>query len=134
MPTGGRLFAYGTLRDSDVLAAVLGRQPAVEGAGRLAGHVALAVVGDSYPILVPRAGAWAAGTILAGLAPADWRALDRYEGTGYRRLAVRIVTTDGTVMAEAYFPAKGLKPGALAWDLDDWTRRHKPAFLRRLRP
>ncbi len=130
----GRLFAYGTLQDPDVLAAVLGRQPGIEARGRLRGHVALTVIGDSYPILVPRPGAATPGTVLGPLSPADWLALDRYEGPGYRRLAVRVATDCGALAAEAYFPARGLKPGPAAWILDDWTRRHKPSFLRRLRP
>lgn len=132
MPTG-RLFAYGTLRDPDVRAAVLGRQPAAEARGRLHGHVALTVIGDSYPVLVPRAGAATSGAILSGLSRADWLALDRYEGPGYRRLPVRVATSGGMFAAEAYFPTRGLKAGDAAWDLDGWTRRHKQAFLRRLR-
>lgn len=134
MPAG-RLFAYGTLQDPDVQTAVLGRRAAVEARGRLHGHVALTVVGDSYPMLVPRPGAATSGTILCDLSPADLQALDRYEGTGYRRGAVRI-TADGGMMiaAEAYFPVKGLTAGAAAWRLDDWTRRHKRAFLGQLRP
>ncbi len=130
----GRLFAYGTLRDPDILTAVLGRCPELGAVGRLPGHVALAVVGQSYPILVPRAGATTPGTILSGLSDADWQALDRYEGTDYRRQAVRVTTAGGIVVAQAYFPLKGLKPGSDAWDLDDWARRHKRAFLRLLRP
>ncbi len=133
MPAG-RLFAYGTLRDPDVLSTVLGRVPAIEGAARMHGHVALTVVGDCYPILVPRAGAVTPGSILAGLGPADWLALDRYEGTGYRRLPVRVSTAGGMVAADAYFPLRGLQATAVAWDLAGWTRQYKPAFLRRLRP
>lgn len=131
---GARLFAYGTLRDPDVLRAVLGRVPATDAGARMHGHVALTVVGDSYPILVPRAGAVTPGSILAGLGAADWLALDRYEGPGYRRLPVRVSTADGMVAADAYFPLRGLRATDAAWDLADWTRRHKPAFLRRLRP
>lgn len=129
----GRLFAYGTLRDPDVLAAVLGHRPAVAGLGRLHGHVALTVAGESYPILVPRPGAATTGTILAGLTAADWQALDRYEGAGYRRLPILVSTGAGMVSADAYIPARGLTAGTTVWDLADWTRRHKPAYLRRLR-
>jgi len=45
-----------------------------------------------------------------------------------------VTTGHGIVIAQAYFPSKGLTPAAGTWDLDAWTRRHKPAFLRQLRP
>lgn len=124
-----RLFAYGTLRDPDVLAAVLGRRPELGPQGRLAGHVALTVVGDCYPILVPRAGAATVGTFVSGLSGADWQRLDRYEGSGYCRQPVRVASSLGAIAAQAYFPRRLLKAGPSPWDLDDWTRRHKQAFL-----
>jgi len=125
-----RLFAYGTLRDPEVLTAVLGRLPEMGPPGRLPGHVALTVVGQCYPVLVPRAGTATPGTLISGLSSADWQLLDGYEGPGYRRQSVRVAADGGTVTAQAYFPLRGLKAGPIRWDLDDWTRRHKQAFLR----
>jgi gamma-glutamylcyclotransferase (GGCT)/AIG2-like uncharacterized protein YtfP len=125
-----RLFAYGTLRDPEVLTAVLGRLPELGPPGRLPGHVALTVVGQCYPVLVPRAGTATPGTLISGLSPADWQQLDRYEGPGYRRQSVRVAADGGIVAAQAYFALRGLKAGPIPWDIDGWTRRHKQDFLR----
>lgn len=128
-----RLFVYGTLQDEDVLRLVAGREvpgglPAV-----LEGYVAVPARGASYPTLRRSAGGLTRGRLLPIADQAVLRALERYEGSDYRRLGVRVRLPDGREhRAVAFAGAPGrLPPGAGGWSLERWRRRDKAGFLRR---
>jgi len=84
------LFVYGTLQYPSVLAAVLGRVPAMT-PGRVAGWRAAALPGRVYPGLVPAPGRGASGQVLAGLTAGEWRRLDEFEGDAYERRRLPLV-------------------------------------------
>jgi gamma-glutamylcyclotransferase (GGCT)/AIG2-like uncharacterized protein YtfP len=100
-----RIFVYGTLQDEDVVERLLGRrlpwQPAV-----LEGYCRMLDASIGYPIVHPLAGASVNGRLLEGVDEQALGALDAYEGREYRRVTVRVQTSDGRALeAFAYVPA-----------------------------
>ena len=127
------LFVFGTLRDPDVLATVLGRADGarVEPA-HLPGRAALAVAGRDYPVLVVDPGARAPGALLHGLDAVDRDRLGWFEGEAYALAPVRVETAAGPVEAVAFAATLAL-PTAGPWRLEDWRRGAKAGFLGRAR-
>jgi hypothetical protein len=124
------LFAYGTLRDIDILESVLGR--AVD-ASRLRSAAApdCAVVffpGLAYPALRHAPGAIAPGTLIDALSDADWLCLDAFEGDEYRRAPVEIVMAGCTMPVDAYWPTIAVD-AAPAWQFEAWQARCKAGLL-----
>lgn len=127
------LFLYGTLRDPDILAAVLGRTVS---AGELVaatapGCASVYFPGRLYPALVLRAGSTAPGLLLTHASADDMAALDAFEGDEYRRGPVQAATATGSVAAEVYWPAITVDTSAADWTLDRWMREHKSHVLLR---
>jgi gamma-glutamylcyclotransferase (GGCT)/AIG2-like uncharacterized protein YtfP len=126
------LFLYGTLRDADILAAVLGR--IVPETDLVTAHApdyaAVYFPGQVYPALVARPGSVAPGLLLAPTAD-DLAALDAFEGDEYRRGPLLAVTAEGPVTADVYWPDIAVAPSALDWTLENWSREHKPLVLAR---
>ena len=125
------LFVYGTLRDQDVLALVLGRMVEVAALPRAnaPGFRAVAFPGRVYPALVAAEGDAAPGLAIAGLDGADLARLDAFEGDEYRRGTVTILVGGQTVEAEAYFPTQDILSQGAPWSLAQWTRLHKAESL-----
>jgi len=123
------LFVYGTLRDPDILAAVLGRRSVAGVTAVLHGYRAVLYPGRSYPALAPARGWSAAGLLIAGLLPEDFAALDAFETQEYRREPVRVETAAGPAEAQTYMPAVEIGADAPEWTLEEWTLRHKAAML-----
>lgn len=126
------LFLYGTLRDPDILAAVLGRAvPAADLVAASAPDCAAVYFPDRvYPALVPRRGAAAPGLLLQVTA-ADRMALDAFEGKEYRRGPLQVESGLGPVAAEVYWPAIAIAAGAPDWTLERWAGEHKRQVLAR---
>lgn len=124
------LFVYGTLRDPEMLAAVIGRKvPASQRLGaRAPGYRAAFLAGRSYPALVPGRGR-ARGFVLLGLSGEEMDRLDRFEGEEYRRAEIEVVVADGVIAAEAYFAVAPIEGEARTWSLAGWRRTHKRAEL-----
>ena len=125
------LFVFGTLRDPDVLALVLGRAGARTEPASLPGHAARTVAGRDYPVLVPEPGKAAPGALVHGLDAADRARLAWFEGEAYALAPCRVDAADGAVDATV-FVAAGL-PVDGPWHLDAWRARDKPGFLERAR-
>lgn len=104
-----RLFVYGTLQDESLVERLLGRrfrwQPAV-----LEGYCRMLDASIGYPVVHPLAGASVDGRLLEDVDREALAAIDAYEGREYRRVSVRVQTSDGrTVDAYAYVPAAGTR-------------------------
>lgn len=104
--TTSRIFVYGTLQDEHVVERLLGRrlpwQPAV-----LEGYCRMLDASIGYPVVHPLAGASVDGRLLDGVDQEALAALDAYEGREYRRVTVRVQTSDGrAVDAYAYVPVQ----------------------------
>ncbi len=130
-------FFYGTLCDPDVLALVLGYRP-----GRhqlkpaiLPGFRRKIAQGRSYPVLRPAPGGQVQGWLFHARSPEDGRRLDAYEGPEYltRR---RLVWPQGAAaprLARLYLPFPGrLGAGNADWELPQWRRHYKAAFIKLL--
>lgn len=126
------LFLYGTLRDPDILAAVLGRlvAPADLAAATASGCVAVYYPGRLYPALVRRAATAAPGLLMRATAD-DLAALDAFEGDEYRRGALEVATASDVVSAQVYWPAVAVPPSVPDWTLERWTLEHKAQVLAR---
>lgn len=127
------LFVYGTLRDPDILAAVLGRTVSSQDlvAATAPDCAAVYFPGELYPALVTRLGHAAPGLLLMQPTSDDIAALDAFEGDQYRRGPLQATTPAGPVAAEVYWPAITVAPSAIDWTLERWMREHKPGVLSR---
>ncbi|UXN75546.1 gamma-glutamylcyclotransferase [Devosia sp. A8/3-2] len=125
------LFAYGTLQDADVLAAVLGR--AVDIAALQSASApdfkAVAYPGRVYPALVACPSAAAPGLLIGGLNRLDMAVLDAFEGDEYRRAGIPILLDEQIIHAQAYLPAIPIHANAPARSLLRWLANHKPRVI-----
>lgn len=121
-----RLFVFGTLRDSALLALVLGRHPVTRPAFLL-GAAVWQAAGHDFPICLPAdPEARAEGLVIEGLSEADLSRLDFYElGFGYARETAELHLADGGRVAAALYRPSGpaLAPGG-AWDLAAWQHAY----------
>lgn len=128
MPT--LLFVYGTLRDPDLLSAVLGRP--LEAGELLAavapGFRATHYPDRIYPALIRAPGGAAEGLLLTGLSPFERDLLDQFEGSEYRRGIVPVMVGEELHEAEAYLPAVPVAGGD-PWSLEHWRAVHKADVL-----
>lgn len=129
-----RLFFYGTLRDAEVRAAVLG--PA---AARIAvsdavapGWRAVYGPGRSYPFLVPARGYAAPGLIADRVTAPLLARLKAFEGAEYRIGPVTVRSMDGHCRVAAFLPRIALGRRQPEFDLTVWQDREKPRFLAEL--
>jgi hypothetical protein len=131
-----RFFFYGTLLDRDVTALVLGRRlpPQAFEPAILSGHARRRAKGASYPVVVPDPRGEVMGAVVGGLSARDVACLAAYEGPGYRVVPLK-VRSQGTLNIVSVFEPviSRLQPSGDLWDLALWQRRHKRAFVARLR-
>jgi hypothetical protein len=127
------LFVYGTLRDTDLLAAVLGRplRAAAMHDARAPGFRAVHYPGRIYPALIRAPGAAAPGLLLTDLSAFERDLLDAYEGEEYRRAPIAAVLADEPELheADAYIPAIAIENPGADWRLEDWQLLHKPHVI-----
>ena len=125
------LFVYGTLRDPDLITAVLGRalRPGRVHAARAPGLCAVHYPGRVYPALVRRPGAAADGLVLTDITAFERDLLDAFEGEEYRRGPVPVMIAEELHEADAYLPAIAVPREAPDWDLGRWQQAHKAAVL-----
>jgi gamma-glutamylcyclotransferase (GGCT)/AIG2-like uncharacterized protein YtfP len=121
------LFVYGTLRDPQLLSAVLGR-PAVGLAAAAPGFAAVHYPDRLYPALVRRPGAAAAGLLLSDLTPFEIDLLDAFEGEEYRRSILAVIVDEELHEAFAYLPARPVQDQP-DWSFAHWQAEHKPRVL-----
>ena len=125
------LFAYGTLQDADILAAVLGRQPSAGDfqPAYAPGFSAVYYPGRVYPALVSRETGMAQGLLLAGLSGHHLALLDAFEGDEYQRASIKVLVGGARVVAQAYFPTLAIAANAPDWSLNTWTQHHKAMVI-----
>lgn len=126
------LFAYGTLQDTDVLAAVLGRPIAATALtdATLAGFATVHYPERTYPALRPAAHSFAPGKIIDRLDARDVALIDAFEGEAYRRSLLTVRINDAPQQAFAYLPTSPIAASEAPWSLAAWTSQHKSAFMR----
>ncbi len=127
------LFVYGSMRDEDVRALVLGRAPPAavrtEPAWMPGAAVAL-VPGESYPHLVSAEGARAPGDLVHGL---EVGSLDRilfFEGDEYAFVECVVERAGGERVAAMHFRGVAIPEAPVVpWSLEQWQSKEKPRFL-----
>ena len=126
------LFVYGSMRDGDVRALVLGcahREVRAEPAWMRDAAVAQ-VPGESYPYLVSVEGAHAPGEVLYGL---DETGLDRihfFEGDEYAFMGCDVERSGSGRVAAMHFGGVAIAQAPIvAWSLEQWQAREKARFL-----
>jgi gamma-glutamylcyclotransferase (GGCT)/AIG2-like uncharacterized protein YtfP len=125
------LFAYGTLRDPDLLAAALNRPLRPDGAlyARAPGFRAVHYPNRVYPALIRAPGAAAEGLLLTDLSAFERDLLDAFEGEEYRREVIPAMVDVELHEAYAYLPAITVPPTAPEWSLAAWQASHKRKVL-----
>jgi len=98
---GHRLFVYGTLKQEDLLRRLLGKVPPAVDAS-LNHYRRYRLRGRAYPGIRYRHHDHVDGRLLSGLSATQLQALDRYEGSEYRRTRVRVKTPTGKLPAWVY--------------------------------
>jgi hypothetical protein len=132
-----RFFFYGTLLDRDVTALVLGRRlpPAAFAPAALPGHARRRIKGGSYPIAVRDPKSEVAGAIVGGLSARDVARLAAYEGPRYRIAPLKVRIAGVLSIVSVFAPLEErFQPTGGSWELTPWQRRHKRAFLARIKP
>ena len=126
------LFVYGSMRDADVRALVLGPGcPEVRAEPAwMPGAAAALVPGESYPYLVSVEGARAPGEVLHGL---DETCLDRihfFEGDEYAFAECVIERAGGERIGAMHFGGVAIPQApVVAWSLERWQANEKVQFL-----
>lgn len=125
------LFAYGTLCDRDLLAAVLKRPlgPAAILPAVAPGFRAVHYPDRSYPALVRRPGGTAQGVVLTDLSRFELDLLDAFEGLEYRRTPIPVMIEEELHEAFAYLPTVMVGADSPDWILADWQATHKHRVL-----
>ena len=109
------VFVYGSLRDPEVRARLLGvRTDLSTEPAMLHGHARTLVPGFGYPFVVPAdPGDRVDGELLLGLRAVDYDALDEYEDVGeglYERAVVTVQALSGPVRAWVYLKGPAEPP------------------------
>lgn len=128
----GPFFFYGTLCDSDVRAAVMGRTAALRlrvTPARVHGFRAVYAAGKRYPVLVVARGAEARGVLAEGLDARAFARLCAFEA-GYVLAPITVETEDGQRAALVFRARKHLRPSGRPFELVAWQSRHKPDYLK----
>lgn len=133
-----RFFFYGTLIDPEILDAVLRRPVDLirRRAAVLEGYRCVCRRGACYPVLVPETTARVVGTVVAALTSRDVALLRLYEGPDYEihEMSVRLSGwRSHRVRANAFLPGPGCEATSEIWTLEDWQKRFRQTFVRRVR-
>jgi hypothetical protein len=137
------LFVYGTLLFPGILVALIGRMPGST-PGTVAGWRAAALPGRAHPGLVPAprlpdddvascadtqrkiTTVNAAGRLLTGLTPREWRVIDAFENGGYHLTAVTLV--DGR-RGWTYTWAGDITPLPEDWSVERFAADHLADYI-----
>ena len=126
------LFVYGSMRDADVRALVLGSdRPEVRTEPAwMPGATAARVPGESYPHLVPTEGARAPGEVLYGLGETGLDRIRFFEGDEYALVECEVERASGERIAAVHFGGVAIPPApVVAWSLEQWQASEKARFL-----
>ena len=115
------LFVYGSMRDADVRALVLGSdRPEVRTEPAwMPGATAARVPGESYPHLVASEGVRAPGEVLYGLGETCLDRIRFFEGDEYALFECEVERASGELIAAVYFGGVAIPPApVVAWSLE----------------
>ena len=109
------VFLYGTLRNREHLAAILGREDAAVREAVLPGHSVFWDSAERFPLIADNATGEARGLLLEATTE-DVARLDFYElAFGYKRRTVTVRAAEAEVKATCYFPPAGASLRGKPW-------------------
>jgi hypothetical protein len=125
-----QFFFYGSLRDRQVLAIVIGR--AIDGlrieAATIHGFARRRVRDKSFPILVPLSGGRAEGVLVTNLTQTDIARLQFFEGQQYVLVALPVECGGKQLSAQVFLPTDRLQAEETPWDFDSWVESERDLF------
>lgn len=134
-----RFFFYGTLIDRDVMALVIGRRlpPQAFEPASITGFTRHRAAGASFPVLKSSPAGRVHGVVVRGLSDRDVALLNAYEGRGYC-VVPRRVWQNGSQIIVSVFKSMAdrderLVPSRHPWELVEWQRRYKRAYVARVK-
>lgn len=131
-----RYFFYGTLMDTEVLGAVIGRRipAALRRNAVLHGYRRVYRAGAWYPILVADTDNRVEGVLVSALTPADAARLIAFEGNEYDLAEVPVTSARGDVtLAHVFLPVPGVPGSSREWTFQEWRQKHRTEYVRRTR-
>ena len=66
--------------------------------------------------------------VVTGLDRQSADKLDQFEGVHYRRASVKVMTVNGSMVADVYLPDAEMVAAEL-WDFDSWYKHDMTSFL-----
>jgi len=123
-------FTYGSLMCTDIMFGVAGLALEYE-AATLREHSRHPVAGETYPGMIPAAGAAVSGVLYRDVPPAALARLDAFEGEQYLRLTVQVELADGRMAAADTYVFRPEFAHLLAggeWDFDGFLAEGKRRF------
>jgi len=127
-----QFFFFGSLRDADIAAIVIGRSLSADDLvpAQLPGYRAVCVPEDTAPVLIADATAKAPGVLVQTLSVPETERLGFFESVDYAARPLPVVTESGErqiaqVWLDSHYTPQNLQP----WHYEDWLVEHKPAFL-----
>jgi len=124
------LFIYGTLLDEDVSSRVVMETFRVIPAS-LRDYRAVYAEGHSYPGIIKEIGSVASGGIIRGLSEKAISRLEYFEGENYFLETTNVDVMGRPEDAFLFVPGSGIRLSSKTWELVEWRRRHKAAYLDR---
>jgi len=124
-----RMFFFGTLLDMDLLATVLGADPAEHLSVRsasLPGYDRRRAEGEDYPVLIEDAEARVSGLLVDGLWPVAVERIRFFEGGEYALETVNVHGPEGETRAAVFMATEMLPASEDPWDLTQWQAARKP--------
>ena len=128
MRTAINIFIYGTLLDEDVSAMVIMETFSVIPAN-LPDYRALYVKGHIYPGIRAEIGTETSGGVIRGLSAKAISRLEYFEGENYSLKPINVLVRGKTEGAYFFVPGPKIVLSDNTWELNDWMRRHKSAYL-----
>lgn len=130
------LFAFGTLRDPEVLEVVLERVASELDCvpARLRGYRVARLPDESYPVLIESRDGSVDGMLLRGLSDKDFDRIAFFESNEYRFERCRVEVM-GAGEVNALYCSEGVTQSGprKPWSLEEWQRAEKPEFMRDLK-
>lgn len=125
------LFFFGSLRDQDLLQAVLNRPVAATDMvpAWAPDHAAACLADQAYPYLVEAPGERAEGLLLQGLSGDDMARITYFEDVEYAVAPLTIETADGPVETQYFKGTEQLKLTQDRWDFAAWRRDEKSVAM-----
>jgi hypothetical protein len=126
-----RMFFFGSLRDQDLLAVVLGRSidDLIFTEATLLGFERRRARDEAFPIIVPHPGGRVDGVVVDGLTAADLDRIQFYESDDYELRPFAVETPAGRVEAQVFLPTEALEDEGVTWDFEVWLEEEKPMCL-----